>query len=88
MISDRDVTCDQCGGPNLKAGRFCADKCRAAWHRTHDPACVVRSVRRLKHGGVAVVVHFADAEAERALHFSLGQNAVLGAVDGDAKGRA
>ncbi len=70
-----------CGAQAKPEGRFATDKCRGLWHRTHDPAGNVRSVRKLKNGGVAVVVHFTQAESERALHLGVGQRAVLGAIE-------
>lgn len=76
------MLCDcGCGSEAKPGGRFSTDRCRGLWHRTHDPAGDVRSVRRLKNGGVAVVMHFAQVESERALHFAVGQRAVLGAIE-------
>lgn len=75
--------CEQCGTryvPKRDDSRFCTDKCRGLWHREHDPAGSVRSVRRLTNGRVAITAHFADHEAERALHFAVGQTIVLGAT--------
>lgn len=70
-----------CGREARPSGRFASDKCRASWHRTHDPEGNVRSVRRLANGGVAVQVHFAPPESERALHFGVKQRVVLGAKE-------
>lgn len=80
-IDDDMKTCDYDGKPHSKRGRFCSDKCRATWHREHDPSGVVRSVRKLRNGGTAVIVHFDDQQAERAFHFHVRQAVVLGAID-------
>jgi hypothetical protein len=75
------MSCDFCAGP--AKGRFCSDKHRAAWHREYDPQGIVRNVRRLANGGTAVVLHFADRDAERALHFQIKQSVVMGAITTD-----
>jgi len=79
MVTDAH-SCEQCGAifDARIPRRFCCDKCKAEWHRSHSPAGEVRSVRRMTNGRVAVIVHFAEHEAERALRFQPQQGVVLG----------
>jgi hypothetical protein len=75
--------CEYCGSEfehRKEDVRFCQGKCRAAWHREHDPSGAVSGCRRLKSGAVSVTVKFEDNEAERAMRFMPRQRVVLGAI--------
>lgn len=89
-MSDRfDLDCDYCGAhfQSVKEdARFHTDKCRAAWHREHDPAGIIRGVRKLANGGVSIIVHLPAKEFDRAMRFNLKQTVVVGAVDEHAAG--
>lgn len=55
------MICDQCQKtfePARADQRFCAPRCRAAWHRENVPAGTVTSLRPLKRGGWSVTVKY------------------------------
>ncbi len=75
------ATCLDCGGDydsKRTDSLFCSARCKAKYHRHHDPVGTVRSVRRLMRGRVSVVVWFDEHEAPRALSFSPNLKVVMG----------
>ena len=72
--------CLQCSNdftPRRTHQKFCGKACRVAHHETHQStngtAATVKSLRVLKSGKVAAVMHFALDERERALRLTPGQ---------------
>ena len=79
------ATCEHCGHayePKRTDSRFCCSRCKSAWHREHEPAGQVRSVRKLTKGRVSVVTWFDETDAPRALRFEPGQRVIMGKADG------
>lgn len=77
-----ETPCDYCGeSPAKRGGRFCTSRCKAAWHREHDPEGVLRGGPKvLTSGRVAVTVLFEGHDGERALRLPPRAPVVLGEV--------
>lgn len=81
-----ETPCDYCGeNPAKRGGRFCSSKCKAAWHREHDPSGVLRGGPKvLTNGRVAVTILFEGHERERALRIPPKARVFIGEL-GDEK---
>jgi hypothetical protein len=82
-MSEHAFVCEQCGQSEIakrEGARFCSAKCKAEWHRGHDPEGVCFSVRRLANGKVRVAADFAEHEAEVALRFIPKQPLIMGSL--------
>lgn len=76
-------TCEHCGGSRPVKARFCSARCKARYHREHEPLGVVKAARRLMKGRASVIVHYGAHEAERAMHFAPGEEVVLASAAED-----